>query len=224
MYSVVLDSINKIYHSANNLPFQALNNISLKIKKGEFIAIVGPSGSGKSTLMNILGLLDQPTSGSYELDGCHISQLSQNTLSKLRNQKIGFVFQNFNLLQRASALHNVALPLIYSGVSRTERNDQAKKVLEQVGLSDKLFSYPNQLSGGQQQRVAIARALVTDPEIILADEPTGNLDTRTGTEIMRLFKSLNRHGKTVIVITHSPEIARISDRIIKLKDGQITKN
>lgn len=223
-YSVDLKGVNKVYEINEELNFQALDDINLQIKKGELLAVVGPSGSGKSTLMNILGLLDRPTNGKYFLDGSDTSKLKDHALATLRNRKIGFIFQNFNLLNRTSALENVALPLIYSGVGTAERHARAKKMLEMVGLGDKLNSHPNQLSGGQQQRVAVARALVTDPEIILADEPTGNLDSKTGDEIMALLKNLNKEGKTIILITHSNEIAKKAKRVIQIKDGKVTKN
>lgn len=217
---VQLRKVNKIYNSGD-VSFHALKDINLAIAKGEFIAIIGASGSGKSTLMNILGLLDKPTSGSYHLDGQDVAKLSEDTLAKLRNKKIGFVFQNFNLLNRTNALQNVALPLVYSGVSKEEREKCAKKALDEVDLGERLESRPNQLSGGQQQRVAIARALVTDPEILLADEPTGNLDTKTGEEIMKIFKSLNKKGKTIVLITHEANIAKNAKRIVALRDGEI---
>ncbi len=222
MNSVHIRNVNKIYATDTGVSFQALKNINLTIKKGEFIAIVGPSGSGKSTLMNILGLLDSPTSGSYELDGQDVARLQENTLAQIRNQKIGFVFQSFNLLNRTSALHNVSLPLIYAGLHKDEREIRAKQALDSVGLADKLNSKPNQLSGGQQQRVAIARALVSNPEIILADEPTGNLDSKTGAEIMKLFKDFNKQGKTVVLITHSDDIAAVAKRVVRIKDGELT--
>ncbi|MDP2638493.1 MAG: ABC transporter ATP-binding protein [Candidatus Levybacteria bacterium] len=221
MSLVKLIRINKIYQISKDLSFQALKNINLSIKKGEFVAIVGPSGSGKSTLMNILGLLDRPTSGSYELEGEDVSRLSEKELSQARNKKIGFVFQQFNLLNRTSILDNVALPLIYAGASREEREDKARKALDQVGLGSKLQNRPNQLSGGQQQRVAIARALVMDPSIILADEPTGNLDTKTGEQIMEIFRKLNRQGKTIILITHELTIAKQAQKIISVRDGEV---
>lgn len=185
------------------------------------MAVIGASGSGKSTLLNIIGLLDKPTLGSYDLDEQDTAQLKEDTLAKLRNQKIGFVFQSFNLLARTSAQDNVALPLIYSGVSGSQRLQKTKEALEQVGLGDKLASHPNQLSGGQQQRVAIARALVNNPELILADEPTGNLDSRSGQEIMHIFRRLNTEGKTIIMITHEQSIAKYAKKIIRLKDGGI---
>lgn len=220
---VKLTHINKVYQQGNELKFQALRDINLIINKGEFVAIIGPSGSGKSTLMNILGLLDKPTSGKYELDGVDTSHISENTAAKLRNQKIGFVFQSFNLLLRTAAVDNVALPLVYSSVPKEQRIQRAKAALAQVGLESKFNSKPNQLSGGQQQRVAIARSLVTNPEIILADEPTGNLDSKTSLEIMDLFKNLNKEGKTIILITHEPEIAKLTKRTIKIRDGDIVR-
>lgn len=220
MALVKLSKVNKIYWSGE-ISFQALKNINIDVKKGDFVAVIGASGSGKSTLMNIIGLLDKPTSGTYELDGQDTSKLEEDRLAGIRNKKIGFVFQSFNLLPRTTALDNVAMPLIYAGVSRQERNEKAEKALGQVGLSDKLKSHPNQLSSGQQQRVAIARALVNDPEIILADEPTGNLDSKSGKEIMVIFKKLNKEGKTIIMITHEVSIAKFAKRVIRLKDGKI---
>lgn len=217
---VKLSKVNKIYTSGE-VSFQALKDINLEIRKGEFVAIIGASGSGKSTLMNMIGLLDHPTSGQFELEGQKTSLLKENSLAQIRNKKIGFVFQSFNLLSRTSALDNVALPLIYAGVSLSERKEKAKKALEQVGLGDKLQSKPNQLSGGQQQRVAIARALVNDPEIILADEPTGNLDSKSGIEVMRIFDRLNKEGKTIIMITHEESIAKHAKQQIRIKDGEI---
>lgn len=217
---VKLSKINKIYQSGE-VSFQALANINLNVKAGDFLAIIGASGSGKSTLMNIIGLLDKPTSGSYALNGKDTAHLKEDALASLRNKEIGFIFQSFNLLPRTSALENVALPLIYAGVSKNERIHRAKQALKQVGLSDKLNSNPNQLSGGQQQRVAIARALVNNPEIILADEPTGNLDTKSGMEIMQIFQKLNIEGKTIIMITHEEIIAKHAKKIIRLKDGRI---
>ncbi len=221
MSLIHLKNINKIYQTNEELSFQALKDINLKIEKGEFVGITGPSGSGKSTLMNIIGLLDSPTNGSYELEGQDVARLGENTLAEIRNKKIGFVFQSFNLLARTSALDNVILPLIYSGTPTKERADRAKAALEHVGLADKLSSKPNQLSGGQQQRVAIARALVTNPELIMADEPTGNLDTKTSLEIMKLLKELNKAGRTIILITHELDIAKQARRIIHVRDGEI---
>ncbi len=218
---VKLTQVNKIYKNSSGLEFQALKNINLTINKGEFLAITGPSGSGKSTLMNILGLLDSPSSGSYELDGSDVSKLGENDLATIRNRKIGFVFQSFNLLPRTSALDNVSLPLIYAGVTEKDRLSRAKQSLEIVGLADKLGSTPSQLSGGQQQRVAIARALVTNPELILADEPTGNLDTKNSEEIMKIFHSLHKNKKTIILITHELDVAKNAPRIIHVKDGTV---
>lgn len=224
MYPIIkLVQLNKVFQLDEGLKFQALKEINLEIKSGEFLAIIGPSGSGKSTLMNILGLLDKSSSGQYFLDGKDVSKINQDTLANLRNKRIGFVFQQFNLLNRTSALDNVALPLIYSGIPKQEREERAGKALEQVGLLDKLNSRPNQLSGGQQQRVAIARALVNSPDIIFADEPTGNLDTKTGLEILEILKKLNEEGKTIILITHEKNIAKSANRIIRLKDGEILR-
>ncbi len=222
MALVQLTNVNKVYQS-EDVTFQALSDINLSIDVGEFVAITGPSGSGKSTLMHIIGLLDQPSSGSYVLDHQDTSRLKEKSLALLRNKKIGFVFQSFNLLGRTPAIVNVALPLIYAGVDRASRMDRAQKELSIVGLGDKIKSTPSQLSGGQQQRVAIARALVTNPEIILADEPTGNLDTKSGTEIMDLFRDLHQKGKTVILITHDLSIAKQAKRVIHVKDGKIEK-
>ncbi len=217
---VKLSKVNKVYETGE-ISFKALKDINLVITKNEFVAVIGASGSGKSTLMNIIGLLDKPTSGAYELEGQDTSSLKEDHLAGIRNKKIGFVFQSFNLLPRTSALDNVAMPLIYAGVSKNERMERAKLALAQVGLGDKLSSHPNQLSGGQQQRVAIARALVNNPEIILADEPTGNLDSRSGKEIMEIFRRLNKEGKTIIMITHETDIAKNARRIIRIKDGEI---
>ncbi len=199
----------------------ALRGVSLTIDKGEYLAIMGPSGSGKSTLMNLLGCLDSPTSGYYELNGLNVAHMDDNDLADVRNREIGFVFQSFNLLPRSDALHNVELPMIYSGVSRSERLDRAMQVLTNVGLEQRVHHRPNELSGGQRQRVAIARALVNRPSIVLADEPTGNLDSRTGEEILNLFEQLSRKGNTIIVVTHEEEVARHARRIIRLRDGLI---
>lgn len=220
MRLVKLSKISKVYTSGE-VSFQALKNISLEVKQGEFLAIIGASGSGKSTLMHIIGLLDHPTSGSYELDGQDTAHLKENSLAQIRNKRIGFVFQSFNLLPRTSSLDNVAMPLIYAGISRTQRVIEAQQALEQVGLADKLQARPNQLSGGQQQRIAIARSLVNDPDIILADEPTGNLDSKSGEEIMKIFEKLNKEGKTIIMITHEENIAKHARRKINIKDGEI---
>jgi len=199
----------------------ALKGVNFSINKGEFISIMGPSGSGKTTLMNIIGCLDTPTSGSYELNGKVVSQLDEDMLAKIRNQEIGFVFQSFHLLPKNTALNNVLLPLKYAGVNEEEAIIRAKKVLDKVSLSERLNHTPAELSGGQQQRVAIARALVNNPSIIFADEPTGNLDSQTGNDVMNLFKELNSQGQTIILITHEEDIARQSKRIINIRDGLI---
>ena len=199
----------------------ALRGVSLEIARGEFVAVMGPSGSGKSTFMNLLGCLDHPSAGQYWLDGEEVSPMSDDALSALRNRRIGFVFQHFNLLARTSALDNVALPLLYRGLSAQERHTRAADRLRQVGLGERMEHHPAQLSGGQQQRVAIARALVGDPALVLADEPTGALDTRTGSEIMLLLQQLNRDGITVVLVTHEPEIAACARRIIHFRDGEV---
>lgn len=217
---IKLSKINKIYKTGE-VSFQALKNINLRVERGEFVAIIGASGSGKSTLMHIIGLLDKPTSGTYKLNGKDTSELKEDGLSEIRNKKIGFIFQAFNLLSRTSALDNVALPLMYGGIPAVQRYQLAKKALSQVGLSEKLTAHPNQLSGGQQQRVAIARALVTNPDLLLADEPTGNLDSKSGNEIMQIFKKLHKEGKTIIMITHESNIAKTAERIVRIRDGQI---
>lgn len=199
----------------------ALREISFNIKKNEYVALMGPSGSGKSTLMNILGCLDSPTSGSYYLNQTNVSQMKDADLAIVRNKEIGFVFQTFNLLPRISALDNVAIPLIYAGITKKERLERAKHVLQMVGLADRMDHRPNELSGGQRQRVAIARAIVNNPAIILADEPTGNLDSKTSVEIMSIFSEIHSAGNTVILVTHEPDIAEYAHRIIRLKDGLI---
>jgi putative ABC transport system ATP-binding protein len=203
---------------------KALRDISLQISKNEYVALMGPSGSGKSTLMNILGCLDSPSSGEYFLNGINVSTMDDSELAQVRNKQIGFIFQTFNLLPKLSALDNVALPLIYAGFKKSERIEKAKKVLKSVGLEDRMYHKPNELSGGQRQRVAVARALINDPAIILADEPTGNLDTKTSIEIMSLFEEIHQGGNTVILVTHEPDIALHAHRVIRLRDGLIEKD
>ncbi|MGO4822609.1 MULTISPECIES: ABC transporter ATP-binding protein [unclassified Flavobacterium] len=198
-----------------------LKGIDLEINKGEYVALMGPSGSGKSTLMNLLGCLDTPTSGTYILNGKDVSKMKDDELAEIRNKEIGFVFQTFNLLPRTTALDNVALPMIYAGYSKSERKARAEEVLTQVSLSDRMDHHPNQLSGGQRQRVAVARALVNNPSIILADEPTGNLDSKTSVEIMKLFNEIHANGNTVILVTHEEEIAEYAHRVIRLRDGVV---
>ncbi len=211
--------LRKIYQMGD-IEVPALRGVSFSIQRGEFVAIMGPSGSGKSTLMNLLGCLDTPTAGQYILDGLPVEQLERNLLASVRNRKIGFVFQQFNLLPRQTAQENVALPLVYlGGVSTAERLDRAKQVLEQVGLGDRLLHRPKELSGGQQQRVAIARALITRPALLLADEPTGNLDSHASIEILALFKELNQSGITVVLVTHEPDIAKNAARVLMVRDG-----
>ena len=202
----------------------ALRDVSLEIQRGEYVAIMGPSGSGKSTMMNLIGCLDTATSGRYELNGIGVSDMDDNQLAEIRNREIGFVFQTFNLLARSNALHNVELPLIYAGVPADERRKIALEAIAQVGLADRIHHKPNELSGGQRQRVAVARALVNQPSILLADEPTGNLDSKTGAEIMALFDELSRKGNTIIVVTHEEDIARQSRRIIRLRDCLISSD
>ncbi len=200
---------------------QALRGVSLRISHNEYVAIMGPSGSGKSTLMNLIGCLDTPTKGSYWLNGQLVSELDDDQLARIRNREIGFVFQTFNLLARATSLHNVELPLIYSGVPSHERLERARQALVDVGLADRILHNPNELSGGQRQRVAVARALVNHPSIILADEPTGNLDSKTGLEIMALFDQLHAEGNTIVLVTHEPDIAAFAHRVVHIRDGQI---
>jgi len=202
----------------------ALKSVSLEIKKGEFVALMGPSGSGKSTLMNILGCLDTPSKGDYILNGTNVSQMSDNDLAEVRNKEIGFVFQTFNLLPRSTSQDNVALPLIYAGVGKKERDARATKALENVGLGNRLTHKPNELSGGQRQRVAVARALINNPSIILADEPTGNLDTKTSIEIMGLLEEIHQKGNTIILVTHEEDIAQHAHRIVRMRDGLIEKD
>ncbi|HLZ54596.1 MAG TPA: ABC transporter ATP-binding protein [Verrucomicrobiae bacterium] len=202
----------------------ALRDVSLEIQRGEYVAIMGPSGSGKSTLMNLIGCLDTPTAGQYELNGANVSEMDDNQLAEIRNREIGFVFQTFNLLSRSNALHNVELPLIYNGMAMEQRRRVALDALAQVGLADRVHHKPNELSGGQRQRVAVARALVNKPSLLLADEPTGNLDSRTGAEIMTLFEELSRKGNTLVLVTHEEDIAKHARRIIRLRDGLIASD
>jgi putative ABC transport system ATP-binding protein len=219
---IKIRDITKTYRMGGDIEVHALRGVSLQVDEGELLSIMGPSGSGKSTLMNVLGCLDQPTSGEYYLDGVDVKRLNDNALAEIRNQKIGFVFQTFNLLPRTTALQNVELPLVYRGISGRERRRRVTEALETVGLGDRVDHRPNELSGGEQQRVAIARALATQPDIILADEPTGNLDSRSGAEITAIFQRLNRElGITVVFVTHDPEIAAHSRRIVQLLDGKI---
>lgn len=219
-YLIDLKDITKLYIMGTE-ELYALKGVSVNIKKNEYVAIMGPSGSGKSTLMNIIGCLDSPTSGEYLLNGKNVSEMNDDELAEIRNIEIGFVFQTFNLLPRSDALHNVELPLIYRGLSKAERIERAEEALFNVGLEDRMKHKPNELSGGQRQRVAIARALVNNPSLILADEPTGNLDTKTGAEIMVLLEELNQAGNTIIIVTHEEEVALHAHRVVKIRDGMI---
>lgn len=219
---IVVQDVEKIYDTGK-VQVAALRGVSLEVESGESLSIIGPSGSGKSTLMNIVGCLDRPTTGSYLLDGRLVNELSDDELAEVRNRKIGFVFQTFNLLPRATALENVELPLVYSGVHPTARKERALSALERVGLGDRADHRPNELSGGQAQRVAIARALVTEPSIILADEPTGNLDTKSGLEVIGILKELHEQGITIVLVTHNPELAAKTDRFVEIRDGLIVR-
>jgi len=223
MNIINIDHIAKVYQVGSE-EVHALRDVSLRIDKNEYVAIMGPSGSGKSTLMNMLGCLDTPTSGIYDFKGVSVSEMTDNELARIRNKEIGFVFQTFNLLARSDAVHNVELPLIYAGVASAERKDRARQALVDVGLEDRMHHKPNELSGGQRQRVAIARALVSKPAIILADEPTGNLDSKTGEEIMGLFHEIHEKGNTIILVTHEEYIAEHALRIVRLKDGLIERD
>ena len=219
---IVLQTKNVIKeYKMDGVAVQALRGVSMAIYEGEFVAIIGPSGSGKSTLMHIIGCLDIPTSGEVFLDGHQVGKMQERNLAEIRNKKIGFVFQSFNLLARTSAVENVALPLLYNGTSEEDGQIMAEEALNKVGLGDRLYHHPNQLSGGQQQRVAIARALVTNSTIILGDEPTGNLDSKSGKEVMEIFHSLHKQGKTIVLVTHDPKVAEQADRSIRLQDGQV---
>jgi putative ABC transport system ATP-binding protein len=220
---IQIEDVSKSYQMGE-VEVKALRGVGLSIEEGEFVSIMGPSGSGKSTLMNVLGCLDSPTAGSYRLHGQEVSELSDTQLARFRNKEIGFVFQQFNLLPRTSALRQVELPLMYAGVGARERRHRAKAALEAVGLGDRLGHKPDELSGGQQQRVAIARALVTQPSIIMADEPTGNLDSKSGNEVLCIFQQLNQQGITIIFVTHDPEIVAYSQRVITIRDGLIEKD
>ncbi len=219
-YIISTIGLSKIYRMGEEI-VTALKSVDLHIAKNEYVALMGPSGSGKSTLMNLIGCLDSPTAGEYHLNDINVSQMSDSDLAEVRNKEIGFVFQTFNLLPRMSALDNVAMPLVYAGKSKAYRDQKAQQVLEQVGLGDRMYHKPNELSGGQRQRVAIARALVNDPAIILADEPTGNLDSKTSLEIMKILKDIHQAGNTIILVTHEPDIAEHALRVVRLRDGVI---
>ena len=219
---ISLDKIVKNYY-IGSIVVEALRSVDVEIKTNEYVAIMGPSGSGKSTLMNLVGALDTPTSGAYILNGTDVSKMDDNRLAEIRNQEIGFIFQTFNLLPRYTALENVTLPLIYAGIGKTDRVAKATKTLEEVGLGDRMDHRPNELSGGQRQRVAVARALVNDPSIILADEPTGNLDSKTSVDIMKLFGDIHDKGNTIILVTHEEDISRYAHRIIRLLDGEVDR-
>jgi putative ABC transport system ATP-binding protein len=221
-YVIEIDSLTKIYKTGKT-EFKALNNVSLRIRKGDFVAIMGPSGSGKSTLMNIIGCLDRPTAGRIMLDGENISTLSDNELAVIRGKKVGFIFQKFNLIAAMNALKNVSLPMVFVGASRGDRDRRAGDLLEKVGLTNWATHKPTELSGGQQQRVAIARALCNNPSIIFADEPTGNLDTKTGEQIMELLVTLNKEGKTILLVTHAISLKRFANRVINMLDGEVTE-
>lgn len=220
---IVLKDIVKIFHMGDQ-ELHALDDVNFSVDEGDFVAIMGPSGSGKSTMMNILGCLDRPTSGQYYLDGREVASLSDDELARTRNKKIGFVFQNFNLLSKLTAQENVALPLVYAGIGEDERMARARKALEDVGLGDRLDHKPMEMSGGQRQRVAIARALINDPAIVMADEPTGNLDTKSSYEIMDIFKALNAAGRTLVMVTHEPDIGRQTKRILVMRDGRLNSD
>jgi putative ABC transport system ATP-binding protein len=217
---IEVKSIQKVYRMGD-VDVHALRDVSLSIAEGESVAVMGPSGSGKSTLMNILGCLDRPTAGTYRLLGDEVSQMDRNALARVRNRTLGFVFQSFNLLPRTSAIENVELPMLYAGVGGRERHKRSREALERVGLGDRLHHHPNQMSGGQQQRVAIARALVTRPRLMVADEPTGNLDSRTSVEIMALFQELGKSGITLLLVTHEPDISRYASRVVVMRDGLV---